>query len=275
MDVGRLDERTVLLTGAGSGIGRSTALLCATRGAKLALCDVNESGLAETEASARDLGCEVFSARVDVGDRAQMQAFADAVHERFDAVDLLVNNAGVGLGAPFLDTELEDWDWILPINVMGVVHGCYMFLPRMVQRGRGGHVVNLSSAAGFFPTPALAAYSATKFAVLGLSEALRVELRPHGIGVSAICPGLINTPITRNSRMRGPSADEESRARVVRLYERRNYAPDRVAGRILRAVQRDRAVAPVTAEAWVMYVLSRAAPPLARQVARAIGAASR
>src|SRR6202011_1063376 len=106
-----------------------------------------------------------------------------------------------------------------PLNVMGVVHGCHLFLPQMVKRGRGGHVVNLSSAAGFFANPALSAYTATKFAVLGLSEALRVELRPHGIGVTAVCPGLINTPITSNSRMRGPSADEESRARLVRIYE--------------------------------------------------------
>ena len=273
MDVERLDGKMVLVTGAGSGIGRSTALLCAARGAELAICDVDEAGMAETEAWARDRGANVVARRVDVGDRAQMQAFADAVHERVEAVDLLVNNAGVALGAAFLDTELEDWDWILAINVMGVVHGCHMFLPRMVRRGRGGHVVNLSSAAGFFANPALAAYTATKFAVLGLSEALRVELRPHGIGVTAVCPGLINTPITRNSRARGAAADEETRARLVRLYERRNYGPDRVAERILRAVERDSPVMPVTAEAWALYVLTRVSPPLARRLAQAIDAA--
>ena len=273
MDAERLDGKMVVVTGAGSGIGRETALLCAARGADLAICDVDEIGLHETQAHAGHLGRNVLAQRVDVGKRAEMQAFADAVHEQVEAVDLLVNNAGVGLGAGFLDTELDDWEWILPINVMGVVHGCHMFVPAMVQRARGGHVVNLSSAAGFFANPALSAYTATKFAVLGLSEALRIELRPHGIGVTAVCPGLINTPITRTSRMRGPSADE--RERVVRLYERRNYGPDRVARRILRAVSRDSPVMPVTAEAWVMYVLSRASPPLARRVAQAIDAAVR
>jgi len=275
MEVERLDGRMVLVTGAGSGIGRETALLCSARGADLALCDRDEIGLAQTEAAARGQGRDVLAMRVDVGDRAQMQAFADAVHERVDAVDLLVNNAGVGLGASFLDTTLEDWDWILPINVMGVVHGCHLFIPRMVQHGRGGHVVNLSSAAGFFPNPGLAAYSATKFAVLGLSEALRIELRPHGIGVTAVCPGLINTPITRTSPARGTMADEARRERIVRLYERRNYGPDRVAERILRAVSRNSPVMPVTAEAWTMYVLTRACPPLARAVARALDAATR
>jgi len=275
MDAERLDGRTVLVTGAGSGIGRETALLCAARGADLAICDIDEAGLHETEAQAAHLGRRVLAQRLDVGSRAEMQAFADAVHAQVDAVDLLVNNAGVGLGAGFLETELDDWDWILPINVMGVVHGCHMFVPRMVQRGRGGHVVNLSSAAGFFANPALAAYTTTKFAVLGLSEALRIELRPHGIGVTAVCPGLINTPITRTSRLRGSSADEEKHQQVVRLYERRNYGPDRVAKRILRAVSRDSPVMPVTAEAWVLYVVSRASPPLARRLAQALDAAVR
>jgi NAD(P)-dependent dehydrogenase (short-subunit alcohol dehydrogenase family) len=273
MDVQRMDGKLALVTGAGSGIGRETALLCARRGANLAICDVNSAGLAETEDEARRLGSDVVASTVDVADRDQMLAFAAAVHDRVDAVDLLVNNAGVGLGATFLETPLEDWDWIVPINLMGVVHGCHIFVPAMVRRGRGGHVVNLSSAAGYFANPSLAAYSATKFAVLGLSEALRTELRPSGIGVTAICPGLINTPITRNSRLRGDAVGQ--RERIVRLYERRNYGPDRVAQRILHAVQRNRAVMPVSAEAWVMWWLSRFTPSLARGVARAIESASR
>jgi NAD(P)-dependent dehydrogenase (short-subunit alcohol dehydrogenase family) len=274
MDTSNLRGRTVLVTGAGSGIGRETALLAARRGADLAICDLDEPGLAEVEAAARHGGARVVARRVDVASADQMREFAEAVHAEARAVDLLVNNAGVGLGAGFLDTELEDWNWILGVNLMGVVHGCHFFVPRMVERGAGGHVVNVSSMAGFFASPSLAAYSATKFAVLGLSEALREELRPHGIGVTAICPGMINTPITRNAPARGALADPVARERVVALYGRRNYGPERVAGRILRAVERDRTVAPVAVEAWIAYALKRVSPRLAGWAARRLSAAA-
>jgi NAD(P)-dependent dehydrogenase (short-subunit alcohol dehydrogenase family) len=272
MDTSNLQGRTVLVTGAGSGIGRETALLAARRGADLVICDVDDAGLAEVESSARTLGRSVIARHVDVADRDQMRDFAEAVHGETGPVDLLVNNAGVGLAAGFLDTELEDWDWIVPINLMGVVHGCHFFVPRMVERGTGGHVVNLSSMAGFHATPALVAYTATKFAVLGLSEALREELRPHGIGVTAICPGIINTPITRNSRARGAVADPKVRERVIAVYERRNYGPERVARNMLKAVERNRAVAPVAAEAWIAYVIKRISPRLAGWTARRMAA---
>jgi NAD(P)-dependent dehydrogenase (short-subunit alcohol dehydrogenase family) len=264
MNTKRLDGQLVLITGAGSGIGRETALLCARRGADLVLCDIDRTGVEQTALAARALCAEVMAERVDISDRADVEALADAVHARYDAVDLLINNAGVGLVGGFLDTTEEDWDRLVAINLMGVVHGCAAFTPAMVRRGRG-HVVNLSSAAGFMANPALSAYTATKFAVLGLSEALRTELRPHGIGVTAICPGVINTPITRTSPIRG--GDEGARReKLSRLYERRGYTPERVASKILRAVDRDRAVAPVTAEAHAMYALTRFAPGTARWI---------
>src|SRR4051812_26848519 len=218
MDTTNLAGRIVLVTGAGSGIGRETALLSARRGADLAICDVDDAGLAATEAAARELGRDVIARHVDVSDREAMREFAGAVHAQSGAVDLLVNNAGVGLAAGFLETELTDWDWIVSINILGVVHGCHFFVPKMVERGTGGHVVNLSSMAGYHASPGLVAYSMTKFAVLGLSEALREELQPHGIGVTAICPGIINTPITRSARARGRAADPALRERITALY---------------------------------------------------------
>jgi NAD(P)-dependent dehydrogenase (short-subunit alcohol dehydrogenase family) len=271
VNVSSLHGKTALVTGAGSGIGQATALALARRGAKLALCDVNEAGLAETEAKARVLGTEVLARRVDVSKRDEMRTFSDTVHHWVESVDLLMNNAGVGLGARFLDSTLEDWDWIVGINLMGVIHGCHFFLPPMVRRGSGGHVVNVSSAAGFFATPQLAAYCTTKFGVLGLTEALREELAPHRIGVTAVCPGLINTPITRSSVLRGPEATPEARERMVKIYERRNYGPERVAENVLRAVQRNRTVAPITPEAWAMYFLKRLSPRLAWFIARKLG----
>jgi NAD(P)-dependent dehydrogenase (short-subunit alcohol dehydrogenase family) len=274
MDTSNLTGRTVLVTGAGSGIGRETALLAARRGANLVICDVDAAGLSEVERSARGQGRGVLARKVDVADRDQMREFADAVHAEAGPVDLLVNNAGVGLAARFLDTEPEDWDWIISINVMGVVHGCHFFVPPMVARGAGGHVANVSSMAGYHASPALAAYSATKFAVLGLSEALREELRPHGIGVTAICPGVINTPITRSARARGAADDPKIRERMVSLYERRNYGPDRVALNILKAVERNRSVAPIAPEAWVAYAIKRVSPRLAGWAARRMASAA-
>lgn len=267
-----LSGHVALVTGAASGIGRETALLCARRGASVAICDVNEDALRQTEAEARRDRAEVLARRVDVSDRGQMQAFADAVHQRFGAVDLLVNNAGVAVGGSFLDTPLEDWDWVVSINLMGMVHGCKLFVPAMVERRRG-HVVNLSSLAGYLPNSTLSAYTATKFAVLGLSQALRIELRPHHVGVTAVCPGLINTAITRTSPLRGTS--EAQRERLVRIYERRNYGPDRVARKMLDAVQRNRAIAPVTVESWVMWWVTRLSPALGRRVAEAVDSAAR
>jgi NAD(P)-dependent dehydrogenase (short-subunit alcohol dehydrogenase family) len=269
-----LQGRTVLVTGAGSGIGRETALLSARRGADLVICDIDDAGLGETEAAARALGRSVLARHVDVADREQMRDFAAAVGDEVGAVDLLVNNAGVGLAAELLDTELEDWDWIVSINLIGVVHGCHYFIPGMVERGAGGHVVNISSAAGFYATPALGAYTATKFAVLGLSQSLRLELASHGIGVTAICPGIIDTPITRSARARGDYTDPERRERITRLYERRRYGPDRVAANILKAVARNRPVAPISPEAWFAYGLTRISPRLAGWTAKRMAAAA-
>ena len=264
MDVRDLHGRTALVTGAASGIGRATALLCARRGASLVICDVDEAHLAEAVREIRALGRDVLARRVDVGSRTEMEAFAADVHRDCGAVDLLVNNAGVGLGALFLETSLEDWEWIARINLFGVIHGCHFFVPEMVGRGRGGHVVNVASAAAYAPLPAQSAYAATKFAVLGLSEALRAELAPFGIGVTAVCPGFIDTPIVESSRLRGVAAEPENRRRTLAFYRRRNYAPERVARNLLKAVQRSRTVAPISPEAWGMYYGMRAVPGLLR-----------
>jgi len=261
--------KLALVTGAASGIGRATACALARAGADLIVCDVNPDGLEETAAAIRSLGRQALARRVDVARRDAMQAFAAEVHGTHPAVDILVNNAGVGLGGGLLDTPLEDWDWIVPINLWGVIYGCHFFLPAMVARGRGGHVVNVSSAAGFLATAPLLAYATTKFAVFGLSEALRDELVPHGIGVSTICPGIINTPITRSARMRGRLATPAGREALVAGYQRRNYGPERVADAIVKAIVKNRAVAPVSPEAWVMYLLKRFAPRLTARVNRA------
>ena len=271
MDVRNLSGKTALVTGAASGIGRATALELARRGANLVICDVDESGLAETEQTIRVGGHDVLSRRVDVSRSEEMREFADAVHQRVEAVDLLVNNAGVALAGGFLDTTPEDWDWILGVNLRGVIDGCYHFIPPMVKRGRGGHVVIVSSGAGYSANEALAAYCTTKFAVLGLAECLAEELHRHRIGVTAICPGLIDTPITSHARLRGIFTAPGYRERMVDSYRRRAYPPERVARNILKAVQRNRVVAPISPEAWLIYYLKRFTPGLLRWIGLRIG----
>jgi NAD(P)-dependent dehydrogenase (short-subunit alcohol dehydrogenase family) len=262
MNVRDLGGKTALVTGAASGIGKETALALARAGADLVVCDLNQAGVEETAAAIRALGRRALARGVDVASREAMRAFAAEVHGQCEAVDILVNNAGVALGGSFLDTTLEDWDWILGINLVGVVHGCHFFVPPMVARRGGGHVAIVASAAAFVATSELAAYATTKFAVFGLAEALRDELRPHGIGVTAVCPGIINTPITGSARMRGTIATTEARAAMIAAYRRRNYGPERVAANILKAIGKNRPVAPISPEAWAMYVMKRLFPRL-------------
>ncbi|HEB90451.1 MAG TPA: SDR family NAD(P)-dependent oxidoreductase [Deltaproteobacteria bacterium] len=267
MDTRSLEGKTALVTGAASGIGLETAIAFAERGAALALCDIDESGLAAAVERIEGLGRKVVaSGRVDVSKADQMEAFADSVHQRVEAVDILMNNAGVAIGGPFLATSLEDWNWILGINTLGVVHGCHFFIPKMVERGQGGHVVNVASAAGYAATSALAAYNTTKFSVVGLSEALWEELRPHSIGVTAVCPGLIDTPITRNARLVGRMDRPGRREEMIRGYQRRGYPPSRVARNILKAIEKDRLIAPISIEAWMLYYAKRFAPWLLRRL---------
>lgn len=274
MDLSNLGGKIAVVTGAASGIGRATALELARRGADLAVCDLDEVGLEAFAQEAEAMGRKVIRQRVDVSSAADMERFANAVHAEVEAVDILMNNAGVGLGGGFLHTDLESWDWLVGINLKGVIHGCHFFLPPMVER-RAGHVINVASAAGLVATEALAAYSTTKFAVVGLSEALHEELSHCGIGVTTVCPGIINTAITRTSRMVGPMATDSSREEVVRAYERRNYTPERVAQNILRGVARNRAVLPVSPEAWVMYYGKRFLPRLTAWFMRTMSARER
>lgn len=259
-----LTGRVVVVTGAGSGIGRELAVHAGRRGATLSLCDRDEAGLEQTLDLVRASGAKAEGQVVDVSDAEQMAVFGKTTVEQFGVPDLLINNAGIAVIGGILDTTLADWGRLLGVNVMGVVHGINAFVPAMAERG-GGHVVNVASAAGLLANPQLGGYSASKHAVVGLSEALRIELAPHRVGVTAVCPGIIDTAITRNSTYRGGDAAAR-RAKTAKTYARRGYTPARAAANILKAVDRNRAVAPIAPEAHVMYVLSRIAPPLARRL---------
>lgn len=252
-----------VVTGAGSGIGRATALELARLGAHVVCVDVDTDS---ASATAKDTGGEAWT--VDVSDRAAMADFASAVIAEHGAPHLLVNNAGVGLTGRFLDTTPEDWDWILGVNLMGVVHGCQVFGPAMLERG-SGHVVNVSSGLAYAPRATEPGYVTTKAGVLALSQCLRADWGPRGVGVSAICPGVIATGIADATRYRGDRASEQSREAVRRLFSR-GHRPELVARSIVDAIRRDRPVVPVGAEAWVGWVLRGVMPSrVASRFARA------
>ncbi|MGA5017942.1 SDR family oxidoreductase [Streptomyces griseoincarnatus] len=261
----------VLVTGAGSGIGRATALAFAEAGARVVAVDRDTGAALRTAGEARARGAaDAWAETADVADEQAVEKLAERVTAAHGVVDVLVNNAGVGLGGAFLDTTTEDWKRVLDVNLWGVIHGCLYFGRRMAERGQGGHIVNVASAAAFQPSRALPAYGASKAAVLMLSESLRAELAERGIGVTAVCPGFVNTGITSTARFAGTDAAEERRRRrkAARLYGLRNYPPEKVAAAVLRAVVRDQAVVPVTPEARAAYALARWLPGAARRVAR-------
>ncbi|WP_019073421.1 SDR family oxidoreductase [Streptomyces hokutonensis] len=267
----RFGGQLVLVTGAGSGIGRATAFAFAEAGARVVAVDRDAESAARTAELARLIGApEAWAETVDVSDGPAMEKLAAKVAGEYGVVDVLVNNAGIGLSGSFFDTTPEDWKKVLDVNLWGVIHGCRLFGKQMAERGQGGHIVNTASAAAFQPSKALPAYSTSKAAVLMLSECLRAELSGQGIGVSAICPGLVNTNITSTAHFAGVDAVEEKRRqkRSARLYGLRNYPPEKVADAILRAVVRDQAVVPVTPEARGAHLLSRFAPRALRAVAR-------
>lgn len=257
--------RVAVVTGAGSGIGRATALALARAGAEVVCADIDLAAAERTAGAARGHAYEV-----DVADAGAMEKFAAEVRDRHGVPGVVVNNAGIAVIGDFMDTTAGDWERILGVNLWGVIHGCRLFAAQLKETGERGHIVNIASAAAFGPTRSLAAYCTTKSAVKMLSDCLRAELAGSGIGVTAICPGFVNTPIAANAGY--PGLDEAAAAKLRRRGERglrlRHYPPEKVAAQIMRAIQHDRAVVPVNAEGHLIYAMSRISPSALRLLAR-------
>ena len=248
-----------VVTGAGSGIGRAIAMALAAEGAGVISVDNDMTSAEKTAAECAERGAPRTAAyRVDVADGAAVADLARSVTAEHGVPDLLVNNAGVGMSGGFESMGREDWAWIRGINLDGVVNGCHAFGPLMLERGRG-QIVNVSSGLAFVPTATTIAYGTTKAGVLMFSRSLRAGWRRRGVGVPAVCPGVINTPIIGRSRFVGDQADPRARERAVRTF-RRGHRPETVARAVVRAVERNRAVVPVGFEAHLARWLRRLSP---------------
>ena len=198
-----LQGKVAVITGAASGFGREFAVACAAEGARVVLADVDEKGMLET-VSRLPTGAESLVQRCDVTRASELEALAAVTYERFGATHVLFNNAGVAVCGPAWTATLEDWKWVLDINLMGVVHGIKAFVPRMLAAKEPGHVVNTASVAGLLSLPGSAVYCVSKHAVVTLSECLRHDLRVAGapIGVSVLCPAFVQTGIFESARNR-------------------------------------------------------------------------
>ena len=232
-----LRGRTAVVTGGGSGIGRALVLRVAREGANVVVADVDETALAAVVGEAQGLGVKALGVRTDVSDRTQVQDLAARAIEAFGAVHLLCNNAGVAAWGALETATSRDWQWVLGVNLWGVIHGIEAFVPRMIERGEPAHIVNTASMAGLIASKGLGVYNTSKYAVVGLSETLAKDLKPYRIGVSVLCPMGVQTRI-RDSERNRPAALRNERATRTEPVELigRSLAPETVADMVLDAI---------------------------------------
>ena len=257
----KLDGTTAVLTGAGSGIGRATALLAAAKGARLVLTDVSAETLAETvrlvgEGSSTVIHHEAF----DIRDVDAVNAFAARTHELTGPVEVVMNVAGISTWGRIQDLATEHWQRTVDIDLMGPIHVLAAFVPPMVEAGRGGHVVNVSSAAGLFGLPLHAPYSAAKFGLRGVSEVLRFDLAPYGIGVTLVVPGAVNTPLVGTVDIVGVDRDDPKVRKAVDSFARHAVTPEEAAAAIVRGVERGRYLVYTSQDIRALHLAQRYLP---------------
>ncbi|MGI8677431.1 MAG: SDR family oxidoreductase [Jatrophihabitans sp.] len=272
----RLADKRVFITGAASGIGRATALAAAGEGAVLFLTDRNAEQLAQAASEIGAAGGKVALARAgDVTDLAAISALADEVHAAGGSVDVVMNIAGVSAWGTVDRLEHRHWQSMVDVNLMGPIHVIESFVPEMIRAGRGGHLVNVSSAAGLIGLPWHAAYSASKFGLRGVSEVLRFDLREHRIGVSLVCPGGVRTPLTETVEIAGVDQTGPRFAKMQANFRRRAVTPEQAATAILRGVHRNRYLVYTSRDIQAIHVAQRTCPPVYNAMMRIANASMR
>ena len=246
------------LTGAASGIGRATALKLAAEGAELYLTDRDADGLEATVADARALGAQVPEYRVlDISDYDEVANFAADIHTQHPAMDVVMNIAGVSAWGTVDQLTHDHWKSMISINLMGPIHVIETFIPPMVAAGRGGHLVNVSSAAGLVALPWHSAYSASKYGLRGLSEVLRFDLARHRIGVSVVVPGAVKTPLVQTVQIAGVDRDDPRVARWTDRFSGHAVSPQAVADKILAGISKNRFLIYTSADIRALYLFKR------------------
>ena len=263
----QINGQVAAVTGAGSGIGRALALELARRGARLALSDVNEAGVAETASQAQALGAEVIHGPLDVADRAAMLAYADEVAAHYGVVHQIYNNAGIAFSRTVLESDFEDYDRVLGVNLWGVIHGTKAFLPHLIASG-AGHVINVSSLNGIMAQTEMSAYCTTKFGVRGFTETLRMEMMAakSPVQVSVVHPGGVKTNIATNATLavkdRGDAELDAFAAKRQKIYNEKllKLPASKAAEIIVDGVEKNKARIVVGNDAKALDIVVRLAP---------------
>ncbi len=264
-----LRGKRCLITGAASGIGRATAIAAAAKGAELYLTDIQAEALKEVAAEIeRRGGAVAFTRAADVVDHDAIVAMAAEIHAAHGSMDLLMNIAGISTWGRIEQLEHDHWRRTIEINLMGPISVLECFVPPMIDAGRGGHIVNVSSVAGLFGLPWHAPYSASKFGLRGVSEVLRFDLRKHGIGVSLVCPGAVKTPLVESVEIVGVDRENPRIRKLTALFEKRAVSPERVAERIVAAIERNRYMVFTSADGRFLHWLQRKFSPPYEMVMR-------
>lgn len=258
MRIKSLKAKKCFITGAASGIGRATALAAAAEGAELFLTDINDAGLASTVAEISAKGGRVSMYRpLDISDHESVKRLASDIHAAHGSMDVLMNIAGISIWGTVEQLEHQHWRRAVDINLMGPIHVMECFLPEMIRAGRGGHLVNVSSAAGLFGLPWHAAYSASKFGLRGISEVLRFDLKRHKIGVSLVCPGAVDTGLVRTLEVPGIAADNSRFNAMRQRFQKHAKTPAQAAHSVIAGIKANRYMVFTSMEVRVGYWFQR------------------
>ncbi|MGH8461021.1 MAG: SDR family oxidoreductase [Stenotrophobium sp.] len=236
-----LENKKCLITGAASGIGKAVAVAAAREGAELFLTDINAPALKNVAAEIRSSGGRIGACEaMDIADFEAVKAFAERIHAKSGSLDILMNIAGIAVWGGVDKLEHRQWKRTIDINLMGPIHVLESFIPAMIEAGRGGHLVNVSSAAGLFGLPLHAAYSASKFGLRGVSEVLRFDLRRYGIGVSLVCPGGVNTGLVDTVEIQGVDKNNPKVIKLRKHFQKRAVTPEKAAAAIIKGIKANR-----------------------------------